>query len=137
MSTAVGMVNNIGSAKVLCSLCSYRDGDMLSVRERIFPRDCNHCSLCGPKWSHAFNSASFKHNKLGLAVGRPIFAISPQDYARNDLRRSEIQNFPGGACPQTPLEGALRALQSHNGTPLSKILDPPLKRQLAQGLTLS
>ena len=103
MSTAVGMVNNIGSAKVLCSLCSYKDGDMLSVRERIFPRDCNHCSLCGPKWSHAFNSASFKHNKLGLAVGRPIFAISPQDYARNDLRRSEIQNFPGGACPQTPL----------------------------------
>ena len=84
---------------------------------RIFPRDCNYCSLCGQKWSHAFNSASFKHNKLGLAVGRPIFAISPQDYARNDLRRSEIQNFPGGACPQTPLEGVLRALQSHTGTP--------------------
>ena len=35
------------------------------------------CSLCGPKWSHAFNFAIFKHNN-SLAVGRPVFAISPQ-----------------------------------------------------------
>ena len=118
MLTAVGMANNIGSAKVY-ALSAARDGDMLSVRERIFPRDYKHCSLCGPKWSHAFNSTSFEHNKLGLAVGRPIFAISPQDYARNDLR-SEIQNFPGGVCPQTPLEGVLCAFQSHTGTPFPK-----------------
>ena len=26
---------------------------------------------------------------------------------RSDLRGSNIQTFPGGACPQTPLEGAL------------------------------
>ena len=36
--------------------------------------------------------------------------IFPQEYTRNDLRRSEIQNFPWGACPQTPLAGVLRAL---------------------------
>jgi len=111
MSTAVGMANN--------RLC---EGFMLSLQlgtaicyqyvGAYFPATYanNRCSLCGPKRSHAFNSASFKHNKLGLAVGRSIFAISPQDYARNDLRRSEIQNFPWGACPQTPLEGALRVL---------------------------
>ena len=34
--------------------------------------------------------------------------------------------FLGGACPQTPLAGALRALKSHTGTPLFKILDSPL-----------
>jgi len=28
---------------------------------------------------------------------------------RNDLRRSKISNFSWGACPQTPLAGALRA----------------------------
>ena len=33
--------------------------------------------------------------QLGLAVGRPTFANSPQIYTRNDLRRSEIQNFLG------------------------------------------
>ena len=27
----------------------------------------------------------------------------PQNCTRNDLSRPEIQNFPGGACPQTPL----------------------------------
>ena len=74
--------------------------------------------------------------RLILAVGRPTLAISPQNSTRNDLRRSEIKNFPGEACPQTPLLGVLRALyytppsiaisQVHAGTPLFKILDPPL-----------
>ena len=45
-----------------------------------------------------------------IAAGCPTLAISPQDCTRNDLRRSKIQNFPGGACPQTRLLGALRAL---------------------------
>ena len=46
----------------------------------------------------------------GLAVGRPTFAISPQEYTRNDLRGSEIQNITEGACSQTPIAGALCAL---------------------------
>ena len=32
-----------------------------------------------------------------------IFAILSQNCPRNDLRRPKIQNFSGGACPQTPL----------------------------------
>ncbi len=32
-----------------------------------------------------------------------------QNHTRSDLRRPEIQKFPGGACPQTPLACALRA----------------------------
>ena len=45
------------------------------------------CSLCGLKRSHAFNSET---QQPGLAVGGPTFAVSPQEYTRNDLRRSEI-----------------------------------------------
>ena len=33
-----------------------------------------------------------------------IFLVNlPQNCTRNNLSRPEIQNFPGGACPQTPL----------------------------------
>ena len=35
-------------------------------------------------------------------------AVSSQDCTRNDLRRSKIQNFPGGGPPDTPCD-ALRA----------------------------
>ena len=47
-----------------CSLSSYRDGDMLSVWERLFSGALYAdnqplCTLCGPKRSHAFNSAGF------------------------------------------------------------------------------
>ena len=60
------------------------------------------CSLCGPKRSHAFNSA-LQTQQPGLAVDRPTFAISPQEYTKNDLRRSEIQIFPGGGrAPRPP-----------------------------------
>ena len=79
------------------------------------------CSLYGPKRSHA---CRLQTQQLGLAVGRPIFAISPQHYTRNELRRSEIKNFPGGYAPD-PLA---RVLCVHTGTPLFKILDPPLLR---------
>ena len=34
-------------------------------------------------------------------------AILPQNCIRNDLRRPEIRNFPGGAYPQTPLAARL------------------------------
>ena len=35
------------------------------------------------------------------------------DCVRINLRRPKSQNFPGGACPQTPLNGALSyAIQS-------------------------
>ena len=37
----------------------------------------------------------------------------------------KVRNFRRGPCPQTPLAGALRPLKSL-GTPLFKILDPPL-----------
>ena len=67
-------------------------------------------SLCDPKWSHAFNSAGWPQTQQpALAVGCPTFANSPHENTRNDLRRSEIQNFSGEACPQTPLTGALCA----------------------------
>ncbi len=56
------------------------------------------------------------------AAGRPTPAISPRNCTRNDLRRPEIQNFPGGACPQTPLAGALCALLYY----ASEILVAPL-----------
>ena len=58
------------------------------------------CSLCGTKRNYAF---LLRASTLNLAVGRPAFAISPKEYTRNYLRRSKIQNFAWGACPQTPL----------------------------------
>ena len=80
---------------------------MLSVRYFPAPYANNQliCSLRGPKQSHAFDSAGSKQ-QLGLVVGRPTSAISPKEYTRDNLR-SKIQP---GACPQTPLAGALRAL---------------------------
>ena len=39
-----------------------------------------------------------------LPSGWVTLPLSPQNCTRSDLRMSEIQNFPGGACPQTPLE---------------------------------
>ena len=44
-----------------------RDGNMLSVYESasfpaLYTDDQLLCSLCGPKWSHTFNAAGFKHN---------------------------------------------------------------------------
>ena len=38
-----------------------------------------------------------------LPAGWVTLPLSPQKCTRSDLRMSEIQNFPGGACPQTPL----------------------------------
>ncbi len=35
-------------------------------------------------------------------VGRPTAAILPQNCTRNDLRRPEIQDFPGGGMPPDP-----------------------------------
>ncbi len=85
-----------------------------------------------PNPSHTTHSIAFEHNctqpesEASIAepatslssettstmamFGCPTISISFQDCTRNDLRRPEIQNFPGGACPQTPLKAALRAL---------------------------
>ncbi len=43
--------------------------------------------------------------KVAIARGPVI----PQNRIRSDLRRPEIQKFPGGACPQTPPACALCA----------------------------
>ncbi len=45
--------------------------------------------------------------KVMVAIARG--AVIPQNRIRNDLRRTEIQKFPGGACPQTPLACTLCA----------------------------
>ena len=65
--------------------------------------------------------------QLCLVVGRPTFAISPQAYTRNNLRRSKIQKFTwGGACPTDfSSRRATHALMVY-WNPLFKILDPPL-----------
>ena len=67
-----------------------------------------------------------------MAVGRSTLAVSPQNGTNNGLR-SEIKNFPGGTCPHMPHTPSVRALRAlyaighmHTGTPLFKILDPPL-----------
>ena len=46
---------------------------------------------------------SLPAQQVDLVIGHLTFGISPQEYTRNDLRRSEIPNFPWWACPQTPL----------------------------------
>ena len=68
-----------------------------------------------------------------LAVGRPTPAVSPQNGTKSDLRWSEIKKFSCGdmsphvphplACPLLALYAISRV---HTGTPLFKILDPPL-----------
>ena len=52
-------------------------------------------------------------------------AVSSQDCTRNNLRRSKIQNFPGGGPPEPPLCDALCAL-----APLLRVgaLRAPLRR---------
>ena len=74
----------------------------------------NHllCSLCGPKQSHAFNSAT---QQPGLAVCRPAFAISI-----SESQASKI--FMGEHAPRPPWQAYAR----NTGTPLFNILDPPL-----------
>ena len=65
--------------------------------------------------------------QLGLVQSSNFLQFSPQEYTRNDLTRSKIIKIflGGGACPQTPLAGALPTLIAY-WNPLSKILDPPL-----------
>ena len=70
-------------------------------------------------------------------------------HPRNDLRKSEIKFFPGGGggggMPTHPPSGrtshallcfAKNTDQVHTGTPLFKILDPPLVIQLLQPLSV-
>ena len=42
-------------------------------------------------------------NPLPAENGSPTPAILSRNCIRNNLRRPKIPNFPGGACPQTPL----------------------------------
>ena len=70
-------------SKILCTNVPYVDNQLLY-------------SLCGLKRSH---TCRLQTQQLGLAVSHPIFAISPQEYTRNDLRRSVIL---GGIAPRPP-----------------------------------
>ncbi len=54
--------------------------------------------------SSAYYSAWLLRSQAAIATG----AVMPQNRTRSDLRGPEIQKFPGGACPQTPLACALR-----------------------------
>ena len=47
---------------------------------------------------------------LSLASKLLKLAVSSQEYTRNDLRRSKIQNFPGGEPPDPPISDVLCAL---------------------------
>ena len=41
----------------------------------------------------------------------PTMSVGSPKFTRFDLRAPKFQKFPGGACPQTPLEGnSLRSL---------------------------
>ncbi len=51
------------------------------------------------------NSARLLRSQAAIARG----PVMPENRIRSDLRRPEIQKFPGGACPQIPLACALRA----------------------------
>ena len=81
-------------------------------------------SLCDPKRSHAFNSASFKHNNQVEQWIVQLLQFHPKNTPELISEGQKSKAFP-----QTPLADALRALKSHNGTLLFKILDPPLPCQ--------
>ena len=52
----------------------------------------------------------------------------PKHGLRSDLRVTNLKNFPGGACPQTPL--AYSQLSAWNGRTSIKYLAPALYRSL-------
>ena len=54
-----------------------------------------------------------------MEAGCPTLAISPQDCTRNDLRRSEIQNFLGGGMSPHPPTGRAR-MRLHPDARLTK-----------------
>ena len=80
-----------------------RVGDMLSVCERFFsPRHMRITSCYAASVTRSGVTLWFcglQTQQLGLVVGRPTFAISPQEYTRKDFRRS--LNFPGGHAPRS------------------------------------
>ena len=80
------------------------------MRALIFLHLVRITSLCGLKWSHAFNFVGFK--QLGLAVGHPTFAnLPPKIHQKLSQKVRDQKIFGRGACPQTPpLAGALHAL---------------------------
>ena len=88
-------------------------------------------SLCDPKRSHAFNSASFKHNNQVEQWIVQLLQFHPKNTPELISEGQKSKAFP-----QTPLADALRALKSHNGTLLFKILDPPLPCQCNDRLRL-
>ena len=86
-----------------------RDGDMLSVRECLFSHALRGLpAAMQPLWLEAESCLWFCELQTRLVVGRSTFAIAPQEYTRNDLRRSKKhKNFPGGGGACTPLRALL------------------------------
>ena len=60
----------------------------------------SRCGRCGGRRTN---------NMLSLASKLLNLAVSSQDCTRNHLRRSKIQNFPGGGPPDPPMWRASRA----------------------------
>ena len=102
----------------------------------FFPR-ASHllCSLCGVKRSHVFKfcehlKASNTMTRFGSWLSN--FCYSPQNSTRNELRRSESKTFLGGESPSSMhashalLRFTKYSIEVHTGTPLFKILHPPL-----------
>ena len=78
-----------------------RDADMrYQYKSAFFPRLTQIISCFAVS---AHEVCGLQTQQPGLAVRRPTFVISPQEYARNDLKRSEIQNFPWGGHAPRPL----------------------------------
>ena len=66
---------------------------------------------------------------LSLASKLLNLAVSSQDCTRNDLRRSKIQNFPGGGPPDRPISDALHALAPLHGCRAPHAIAPPCSKR--------
>ena len=105
---------------------------------RAYPRGrkllcaCARVTLSRATHAHtrAFDTGVLHATNRDVQTTAPLTASEVCSYntdecIRDDLRTPEVQNFHGGACPQTPLAGALPRA-NRTSTPLPSILDPPL-----------
>ena len=116
------------------------------LAKHFFPAP-HGCFAASAEWSGAtpLNCASVASNTMTRFGNWPFNSgCFTQNSTKNDLRRSEIKNFPGRTCPHMPHTPSARAShtsynQSHahwNPTPLFKILDPPVGGDQCQNVEL-
>ena len=117
-----------------CSLSSARDGVRryaISMRALIFSRlmRITSCSaaLYGPKRSQF---CGLQAQQPGIAVGRPALQIHLTNAPETISEGQKSEIFLGGMPPDPPIRHPIRVLKLHTGTPLFKILDPPLHNLL-------